>query len=279
MRLRRIVSVSVVAILVAVFVPGRGICGPASDRVMKSASVRLGLPYNIVPQGFLDSHGQWTGFEVDFGTELAKHMNVKLEKVKVTGSTWGNMLRTGRIDAAICRIRHARSLEAEFDFSVAYFFDTRKILVLKGTAKKAEDLKGQKLATVQGTGYEKTAMSLLRALGDESAEANVVSHPDRPSCFLALGQKKVAGWLDSGVILLEYASRNAGRFELIGVSEAAEPLAVALPQNDSAWRDQINFAIQDMAVDGSLQRIYDKWFGPESQYPFPRAGTIETWAE
>ena len=277
--LRRIVCAGVVAILAAGLTPNQGACGPTFDKVMKSASVRLGLPYNIVPQGFLDAHGHWTGFEVDFGTELAKHMNVKLEKVKVTEDTWPNMLRTGRIDAAICRVRHTRSLEAEFDFSVAYFFDTRKILVPKGTVKKAQDLKGQKLAAVQGTAFEKDAMRLLRAVGDESAEANVVSFPDRPSCFLALGQKKVAGWLDSGVILLEYASRNAGRFELISASDAVEPLAVALPQNDSAWRDQINFAIQDMAADGSLKRIYDKWFGPESRYPFPRSGMIETWPE
>lgn len=279
MAVSRMVLATVPVMFLALLWPARGISGAVLDRAMKSSSVRLGLPYNVVPQGFLDPKGKWVGFEVDFGTDLAKHMNLKLEKVKVTESTWRNVLRTGGIDAAICRIRHTRTLEAEFDFSVPYFFDTRKILALKGKAKRAEDLKGQKIAAVQGSSFEKAAMSLLRAAGDELAEQNVVSHPDRPSCFLALGQKAVVGWLDSGVILLEYAARSPGAFELIEASEVAEPLAVAIQQNDSGWRDLINFAIQDMAADGSLKKICDKWFGPKSQYAFPCPGVIETWPE
>jgi polar amino acid transport system substrate-binding protein len=275
----RTVLATVTVMFLALLWPARGISGPVFNRVMKNSSVRLGLPYNLVPQGFLDANGKWVGFEVDFGTELAKHMNLKLEKVKVSESTWGNMLRTGAIDAAICRIRHTRTLDADFDFSVAYFFDTTKILVLKGKVKRAEDLKGQKIAAVQGSSFEKAAMSLLRAAGDESAEQNVVSYPDKPSCFLALGQKAVAGWLDSGVILLEYAARNPGRFELIDASDVAEPLAVAIQQDDSAWRDLIDFAIQDMAADGSLKKIYDKWLGPKSPYAFPSPRVIEMWPE
>ncbi|MEW6137418.1 MAG: transporter substrate-binding domain-containing protein [Thermodesulfobacteriota bacterium] len=276
----RVVAFAIIFSLTSVlFSPDGGICGPTFDRVTKNGVVRLGLPYNIVPQGYLDPNGQWVGFEVDFGTELAKHMNLQLEKVQITESTWGPLLRSGRIDAAICRIRHTRALESEFDFSVAYFFDTKKVLVPKGTIKGVEDFKGQKVAAVQGTSFEKVAMNLLRASGDESAERNVVSHPDRPSCFLALGKKSVAGWLDSGVILLEYASRNPGKFDLIDASGVAEPIAVAVPQDDSAWRDLINFAIQDMAGDGSLQKVCDKWFGPDSAYSFPCTRAIETWPE
>jgi polar amino acid transport system substrate-binding protein len=41
----------------------------------------------------------------------------------------------------------------------------------------------------------------------------------------------------------------------------------------------INFAIQDMAADGTLTKIYDKWFGPHTEYPFPSKRTIEIWPE
>lgn len=255
------------------------LCGPTFDRVTKANLIRVGVPYNIVPQGFLKPSGEWVGFEVDLAAELASHMNLKLEMVRVNDATWKSMLPRGQIDAALCRIVHRRSLESEFDFSVPYFFDSPQIMVLKGTFKTAAELKGQKIAAVQGSLFEKTAMQMLRKLGDESAEKNVVSFPDRPACFMSLGREKIGGWLDSGMVLLEYCSKSPGRFELVAAGDAVEEVAVALPQDDSAWRDLVNFTVQDMASDGTLKKIYDKWFGPDSPQPFPAKRSIDIWPE
>jgi polar amino acid transport system substrate-binding protein len=266
-------------LLLTLVPPDLGHCGEVFDRVMKRGAVRLGVPYNHIPQGFLKGDGKWVGFEVDVASELARHMDLKLELVKVNDKTWGSMLSSGRIDAAMCRIRHTRSLETQFDFSVPYFFDAAHMLVLKGSFKNPSELAGHKIAAVQGTLPEKEAMRLLRDAGDKMAEKNVVSYPDRPSCFMALGREKVSAWIDSGMSLIEYASRNPGRFELIKVTERVEPVAIAVPQNDSAWRDLVNFTIQDMAADGSLKKIYDKWFGPKTPYAFPMRRTIEIWPQ
>lgn len=254
-------------------------CGPVFDRVMKAGTFRLGLPYNLVPQGFLKKDGTWTGFEVDIGSALAKHMNLKVERVKVNDKTWRTMLANGRIDAAMCRIKHTRSLDAEFDFSEPYFFDSLQVMTLKGAYKSPEDLKGLKIAAIQGSSAEKEAMRLLAAAGDPQAQEHVVSFPDRPSCFAALGQEKVVGWVDSGMILLEYAAGSPGRFQLIPASDQLDLVAVAVPQDDSAWRDLINFAIQDMAADGSLGKIYKTWFGPGTPYAFPVRRSIDRWQQ
>jgi len=268
-------------IFIAIFVLSAGEAwpGPVFDRVAKSGVVRVGVPYNVTPQGFLGTNGEWTGFEVDLAAEMARHMNLKLESVKINPKTWGPMLVRGQVDAALCRIRHTRSLESEFDFSVPYFFDSRQILVIKGAVKNLSELKGRKIAALQGSTAEKAAMRLLRTAGDDAAEKNVTSFPDRASCFMAVGREKVLGWIDSGMILLEYASKNPGRFELISASDAVEAVAMALPQDDSAWRDLINFTIQDMAADGTLKKLYDKWFGPDTPYSFPSRGSIEIWPE
>lgn len=253
--------------------------GATFDRVVGSNTVRLGAPYNIIPHGFLNPSGEWAGFEVDLATELARHMNLKLDLVKVNEKTWRSMLSKGQIDAALCRIVHRRSLENEFDFSVPYFFDSPQVLVLKGSSKAVSDLKGQKIAAVQGSIFEKTAMSLLRQAGDDAAQKNVVSFPDRPACFMSLGKDKIGGWLDSGMTLMEYSAKSPGRFELIPAGDSVEVVAIGLPSNDSAWRDLVNFALQDMAADGTWKRIYDKWFGPDAPHPLPAKRTIEIWPE
>jgi polar amino acid transport system substrate-binding protein len=260
-------------------VPKEALSGPVYNRVMKNGTLRIGVPYNLVPQGFLKETGEWTGFEFDLAQELAKHLNLKIDMVKVNRNTWGPMLTKGGIDAALCRITHTRSLENQFDFSVPYFFNSPHVLVLRGTCQSVSDLKGRKIAAVQGSSAEKNAMNLLRQAGDQNSEKNVQSFPDRPTCFMALGREKIAGWLDSGMILLEYSSRSPGRFELIPVSDGVEEIAVALPQDDSAWRDLINFALQDMAADGSFKKVYNRWFGPDTPYAFPMKRSIEVWSE
>ncbi len=275
----KLAIVQAVAVAVVIAATAEGHCGEVFDRVTKSGTVRMGVTYNRAPHGFFNSEGKWVGFEVDLAEEMARHMNLKLEMVKVNDKTWSSMLSRGLIDGAMCRIRHTRSLESQFDFSVPYFFDSLHVMVLKGRFTKASDLTGQKVTAVQGTLAEKRAMKLLRDAGDKMAEKNVISYPDRPSCFLALGREKVAGWIDSGIILLEYASRDPKKFQLIRLPGGVESVAVALPQNDSGWRDLVNFTIQDMAGDGSFKKIYEKWFGQETPHAFPFSGAIGIWPE
>ena len=81
------------------------------------------------------------------------------------------------------------------------------------------------------------------------------------------------------MVLIEYAAGSPGRFELLPASDQLAPLAVAVPQDDSAWRDLINFTIQDMAADGSLGKIYQKWFGPDTPYAFPQRRSIDRWQQ
>ena len=176
-------AVIVAGLMSLLLISQSALCGPVFDRVMKAGVLRLGLPYNVVPQGFLKKDGTWVGFEVDIGSTMAKHMNLKVQPVKVNHKTWRTMLSNGQIDAALCRIRHTRSLDAVCDFSVPYFFDSLHVMTLKGAYKSAADLKGLKIAAIQGSSAEKAAMRLLSEAGDPQAQQNVISFP-RPTFLL-----------------------------------------------------------------------------------------------
>jgi ABC-type amino acid transport substrate-binding protein len=41
--------------------------------------------------------------------------------------------------------------------------------------------------------------------------------------------------------------------------------AVALRENDSKSRDEINFLLQDQWKDGTWQKAFDKWLGKDSK--------------
>ncbi len=257
--------------------PTEALSGAVFDRVMKTGTLCLGHLNNRPPWGFLKPTGEWAGFEVDLAKQVAKHLNLKLKTLRVNDETWRSMLPAGQIDAALCRIQPRRSLAWSFDFSVPYFFDSLQVLAVKGAFKTVADLAGKKIAVVHGSSYEKAAIAILKEAGDDNAEQNVVLCPDAPTCFMVVGQEKVAGWLDSGMRLLEYSSQSPGRFERISVSGVVGEVAVGVLKNDSAFRSLINSGIQDMVTDGSFTKAYDKWFGPETRYSFPLIRTIDVW--
>ena len=51
-----------------------------------------------------------------------------------------------------------------------------------------------------------------------------------------------------------------GKFKTIGEKFTYEPYGMGVPENESDFRDEINFALQEAVVDGTYEKLYLKWF-------------------
>jgi len=281
--MKKIFTGVIVALVLSVFVGPSAFAGPIYDKVNKDGVVRVGLMYESIPAAYFNDKNEWVGFDVDIATELVKRLGtymgkeLKMERIKVNNKTRISFLTSGQIDFSTANMTHTRERNKTIDFSITYFFDGQKILAKKGKFKSLKDFKGKKIASMQGTTSEKNAIALLKKLGDPNAEKDVISFQDEPSCFLALKQGKVAGWTTDSTILIGYAAKEPGKYELVGDFFSNEPYGIGVPQNDSAWRNAINFAIQDMWLDGTYKKIYDTWYGPKTPYYFPLTKEIELW--
>ncbi|MCL6512070.1 MAG: transporter substrate-binding domain-containing protein [Anaerolineae bacterium] len=85
--------------------------------------------------------------------------------------------------------------------------------------------------------------------------------------FTALPPEQFARALASGTIEAAIggvqrtgANERAMDFSVATFSSSGVPLGIALPTNDSALRDLVNFTLQDMWADGTFARIFQKWF-------------------
>ncbi|TFG38155.1 MAG: transporter substrate-binding domain-containing protein [Syntrophobacterales bacterium] len=278
---RKLWNHSVVILAVVLLVPALCFAGPTYDKVMAAGVVQAGLMYNSIPAAYFNENNEWVGFDVDIATEVVNRIgqqmgkDLKMEKVKINNKTRISFLTSGRIDLSTANMTHKRERDKTIDFSITYFFDGQKILAKKGKYTSHKDFVGKKMASMQGTTSEKNIINLMKALGD--ANPNVISFQDEPSCFLALQQDKVAGWSTDSTILIGYAAKEPGKYELVGGFFSDEPYGIGLPENDSDWRDAVNFALQDMWNDGAYMNIYNKWYGPDTLYYFPMTEKIEMW--
>ena len=273
----RIVKISLMAMALVAIMATVAMAGPTYDRVMSSKTLRAGIMTDSIPGAFYNDKNEWVGFDVDIAEEIAKRLDVKLERVAVNNKTRIAFVQQGRIDMSVANMTHKRERDKSIDFSITYFFDGQKALVKKGTAKSWKDLVGKKVASMQGTTSEINARNELKKMGDSNADANVISFQKESECFQALQMGRVAAWTTDSTILLGYAAKAPGEFELIGDFISDEPYGIGLPQDDSQWRDTVNFTLQDMWKDGTYMEIYNKWYGPDTPYSFPMTEKIEMW--
>ncbi len=265
------------AVIFALFSAQAVLAGPTYDQVMKDKVIRAGLMTDSIPGAFYNKDNEWVGFDVDIAKEIAKRLDCELKRVPVTNKTRIAFVQQGRIDMSVANMTHKRERDKSIDFSITYFFDGQKLLVKKGSFANWDDIVGQKIATMQGTTSEVNLKNKLEELGDTNADDNVISFQKESECFQALEMGRVAGWSTDSTILLGYAAKRPGEYELIGDFISDEPYGIGLPEDDSKWRDTINFTIQDMWLDGTYMDIYNKWYGPDTPYSFPMTEQIEVW--
>ena len=265
------------ALLLSLAMTGMAFAGPTYDQVMKNKVIRAGIMTDSIPGAFYNEKKDWVGFDVDIAEEIAKRTGAKLERVPVTNKTRIAFVQQGRIDMSVANMTHKRERDKSIDFSITYFFDGQKLLAKKGQYHDWKDFVGKKIATMQGTTSEINVKNLLKELGDPDYEKNVISFQKESECFQALRMGRVAAWSTDSTILLGYAAQVPGEFELVGDFFSDEPYGIGVPEDDSKWRDHINFTLQDMWLDGTYKKIYDKWYGPETPYYFPLTRKIEIW--
>lgn len=251
--------------------------GPTYDRVMADKVVKAGISNKGKPFGFINAENDWVGFDVDVAKEIAKRIGAKFEPVVVNNKTRISFVQTNppKVDMVLSNMTHKRVRDEKIDFSITYFFDGQKFLAKTGVVKESKDLAGKKIGSMQGTTSIVNAKAYLEKLGD--TDPQVTGYQNEVEMFEALRSGRVQAISTDSTLLIALAAKEPGVYELVGEFISDEPYGIGLPQDDSAWRDTINFTLQDMWKDGKYMEIYNKWFGADTETPFPMTEKIEMW--
>jgi ABC-type amino acid transport substrate-binding protein len=120
----------------------------------------------------------------------------------------------------------------------------------------------------QPTGYEVALVREMarRWFGDPGRAQFIPLASDQAADALANGTVEIA---IGGIQRTGQNERNVD-FSLATFNSAGVPLAFALPMNDSGLRDLVNFTLQDMLADGTLGRIFQRWFPDQPTPTLPR---------
>lgn len=232
--------------------------------IKQRGKLLAGVKFDTPPFGFLDRSNQPTGFDLDLVTKVAEKIGVPVEFVSVTSTTRIPMLVSGNVDLVAASMTHTRERDRTIDFSITYYTGGQSLLVPAGSAVAGvKDLGSKTVAVQQGTTLEKT-------IAVAAPQAKILGFKDYNSAWLALLQGRADALTGSLNILQGFAKDNK-TYKIVGDLFSVEPFGIGIRQGDSALRDIVNEAIQDLWTSGEYQKLYVKWFGEEPRIP------VETW--
>jgi polar amino acid transport system substrate-binding protein len=190
---------------------------------------------------------------------------------ETTSPTRIPLLTSQAVDLIAETMTDTRLQRESIDFSLTFFVTGAQFIVKKGSPiKGSQDIAGKRIGTLQGSTNE-------RVLREKYAKAELVLFPDHAAAFIALQQGKVDAHCYDGIVLwgLKYKSDNPDQWEVGGDYISYEPHGMGMRKNDSDFRGVVNFALMEAIEGGEYFKIYEKWFGPKSDVPYPMTQDVK----
>jgi polar amino acid transport system substrate-binding protein len=102
--------------------------------------------------------------------------------------------------------------------------------------------------------------------------ATVLSFDDYPQALLALQQGKVQAVTTDEAILAGILAKSPekAKYEIPNVQISDEPYGLGMRKGDKNFVDFVNKTILEMEKNGEARKIFEKWFGPKTDFHLQR---------
>ncbi len=231
---------------------------PTLHTVLKRGKLLVGTTFDSPPTGSLDAQGNVIGYAPDLARYIAKRLGVELEFVQITASTRIPLLQTGRIDVEIAVTTPQKARNEVVDFTLAHMWDDGVLLVRPGSSLNPADYKttSKTIGGTQGNGFVENWKA-------EFPDAKFKLFREEPEVVVALKNSQVDAYLVN--------SFTGGRFAKTQGLVVTEPWkrsenAFMVRQDDSKWRNWLNWALQRMWTEKTIHKLYEKWYGIEPNF-------------
>jgi ABC-type amino acid transport substrate-binding protein len=249
------------------------------DKISQSGTLVIGTRTGSPPFAYVNKENQWVGFSIDLVEELIKPAlekklgkPVKVERKESAPPTRIPLLSSSAVDLIAETMTDTRTRRESVDFSLTFFVTGAQFIVKKGSKiRSIKDIDGKRIAAQQGS-------TNARIIREKAPKAQLREFPDQPAAFQALIQGQVEAYTNDGIQLagLKAKAANPALWEVVGDFYSYEPYGMAMRKNDSDFRGVVNAALMDGIENGKYFELYEKWFGPKGELPYPMSAAVRT---
>ena len=249
------------------------------DKIGETGTLTIGTRTGSPPFGYVNAKNEWVGFSIDLVDELIKPAlekklgkTIKVEKKESTPPTRIPLLSSGAVDLIAETMTDTRTRRDSVDFSLTYFVTGAQFLVKRGSPIKGiKNIDGKRIAAQQGS-------TNARIIREKAPKAVLREFPDQPAAFQALAQGQVDAYTNDGIQLagLKAKAPNPAQWDIVGDFYSYEPYGMAMRKGDADFRNIVNAGLMEGIESGKFFEIYDKWFGPKGELPYPMSAQVRS---
>ena len=220
----------------------------------------VGFDQEFPPMGFVADDGSYVGFDLDLAKEAAKRMGKEFVAQPIAWDSKDQELATGNIDCTWNGFTIS-GREDGYTWPKAYMANDQVVVVKNGSGiASLADLAGKNVAVQKDS-------SGLAALEDNAALKDSFGKLIEMDSYLSAMMELEMGSVDAIVmdeIVARYEIRTSGKaFTVLDESVATEEYGVGFLKGNTALRDEVQKVMDEMAADGTMAKISEKWFGAD----------------
>lgn len=220
----------------------------------------VGFDQDFPPMGFVGDDGEYTGFDLELAQEVAKRLGLEYKAQPIAWDSKDMELESGNIDC-IWNGFTMTGREDDYTWTEPYMANQQVFVVGNDSDINSQaDLAG-KIVEVQADSSAEAALKEAPELTATFKE--LLTTADYNTAFMDLEQGAVdAIAMDVIVAGYQIQQRNAD-FKILDDSLSEEEYGVGFKKGNTELRDKVQSTLEEMAEDGTLQEVSEKWFSKD----------------
>ena len=228
-------------------------------RIQESGKVVIAMEGQWAPWTYHDETGDLVGFDTEVGKAIADKLGVQAEFVEGEWDGLFTGLDGGRYDMIINGVEITEERSNKYDFTTPYAYIKTALVVADSNTDitSFEDLAGKQTSNSLGSTYADLA-------ADYGATVQNVDTLSETIDMVLSG--RVDATLNAEVSFYDYLAEHPDApIKFVALTDEASQVSIPLVKgadNDSL-REAVNKAIDELAADGTLSALSNKYFGSD----------------
>ena len=226
------------------------------EEIKQSGKIVIGVFSDKKPFRYVDSNGDYQGYDVYFGNRIAKDLGVEVEYVPVEAASRVEYLVSNKVDIILANFTVTEERKEKVDFTLPYMKVALGVVSPdKALITDVEDLKGKTLIVCKGT----TAETFFT---ENYPEVNLLKFDQYTEAYNALLDGRGDALSTDNTEVLAWAIENEGFSVGIESLGNIDTIAGAVQKGNQDLLDWLNNEIVELGKENFFHADYEETLAP-----------------
>ena len=224
--------------------------------IQESGTVKIGVFSDKSPFGYVDSNGEFAGYDIEYGNRLGEDLGVDVKYVPVEAASRVEFLDTNKVDIILANFTVTPERAEKVDYANPYMkVSLGAVTPDNAPIDSVEGLEGKKVIVVKGT----TAEAYLEK---NHPEINLTKFEQYTEATNALLDGRGDAWVTDNTEALAWAGKTEGFSATIPTLGETDTIAGAVAKGNNDLREWLNNNLIELGKENFFHNAYEKTLKP-----------------